>query len=158
MTGLVEYDSYKTLCVYTHSHVQLFATPWTIAYQGPLFMEFSRCKYWNGLLFPSPRGSSQPRDQTWICCLSCIGRRILYHCTSWEAHKTATSNLWFPEIISYVSRLAHLATVKEMPSNWTRSNWTADSSTLYKTAGRRVSERVFRWPRDMFKHLVHAWA
>ena len=27
------------------------------------------------------RGSSRPRDRT---CISCIGRRILYHCTTWE--------------------------------------------------------------------------
>ena len=29
------------------------------------------------------RGSSGSRDQT---CISCIGRQILYHCTTWEAH------------------------------------------------------------------------
>ena len=28
------------------------------------------------------RGSSQPRDQTFH---SCIGRRILYNCATWEA-------------------------------------------------------------------------
>ena len=28
---------------------------------------------------PFFRGSSQPRDQTHISCVSCIGRRILYH-------------------------------------------------------------------------------
>ena len=31
------------------------------------------------------RGSSWPRDQTHISCISCISRRILYHCTMWEA-------------------------------------------------------------------------
>ena len=31
------------------------------------------------------RGSSQPRDLTLIFCISCIGRWILYHCTTWEA-------------------------------------------------------------------------
>ena len=36
------------------SHVQLFATPWTVAYQAPLSMEFSRQEYWSGLPFPSP--------------------------------------------------------------------------------------------------------
>ena len=36
------------------NHVQLFATPWTVACQVPLSMEFSRQEYWNGLLFPSP--------------------------------------------------------------------------------------------------------
>ena len=32
------------------------------------------------------RGSSQPRDQTCISRISCIGRQILYHCATWEAH------------------------------------------------------------------------
>ena len=36
------------------SHGQLFATPWTIAHQVPLSMEFSRHEYWSGLPFPSP--------------------------------------------------------------------------------------------------------
>ena len=37
------------------SCVQLFKTPWTISYQAPLSMEFSRQEYWSGLPFPSPR-------------------------------------------------------------------------------------------------------
>ena len=36
------------------SHVRLFATPYTIAHQAPLSMEFSRQEYWSGLPFPSP--------------------------------------------------------------------------------------------------------
>ena len=31
------------------------------------------------------KGSSQPRDPTHVSCASCIGRQILYHCTTWEA-------------------------------------------------------------------------
>ena len=36
------------------SHVQLFATSWTVACQAPLSMGFSRQEYWSGSLFPSP--------------------------------------------------------------------------------------------------------
>ena len=36
------------------SHVPLFATPWTVAYQPPLSMGFSKQEYWSGLPFPSP--------------------------------------------------------------------------------------------------------
>ena len=36
------------------SRVRLFATLWTIAYQAPPSMEFSRQEYWSGLPFPSP--------------------------------------------------------------------------------------------------------
>ena len=33
---------------------------------------------------PSSRGSSQPRDQTQVSYISCVGRQILYHCAIWE--------------------------------------------------------------------------
>ena len=42
------------------SRVRLFATPWTVAYQAPLSMEFSRQEYWSGLPFPSPKPGKGP--------------------------------------------------------------------------------------------------
>ena len=36
------------------SHVRLFATPWTVAYEAPPSMGFSRQECWSGLPFPSP--------------------------------------------------------------------------------------------------------
>ena len=42
------------------SHVRLFATPWTVAYQAPLSMGFSRQQYWSGLPFLSPRDLPNP--------------------------------------------------------------------------------------------------
>ena len=36
------------------SRVRLFATPWTVAYQAPLSMGFSRQEYWSGLPVSSP--------------------------------------------------------------------------------------------------------
>ena len=32
----------------------------------------------------SSRASSRPRDWTWVSWVSCTGRWILYHCTTWE--------------------------------------------------------------------------
>ena len=42
------------------SHVRLFAAPWTVVYQAPLSMGFSRQEYWSGLLFPSPGDLPDP--------------------------------------------------------------------------------------------------
>ena len=42
------------------SRVWLFATPWTIAYQAPLTMGFSRQEYWRRLPFPSPGDLPNP--------------------------------------------------------------------------------------------------
>ena len=42
------------------SRVWFFVTPWTIACQAPLPVEFSREEYWSGLPFPSPRDLPDP--------------------------------------------------------------------------------------------------
>ena len=49
------YTIKKLTCVLSHfSHVQLFATLWTVAHQAPLSMEFSKQVYWSGLSRPPP--------------------------------------------------------------------------------------------------------
>ena len=42
------------------SRVRLFATPWTVAYQAPQSMGFSRQEYWSGLPFPSSADLPDP--------------------------------------------------------------------------------------------------
>ena len=42
------------------SRVQLFATLWTVVYQAPLSMGFSRQEHWSGLPFPSPADLPDP--------------------------------------------------------------------------------------------------
>ena len=42
------------------SGVRLFATSWTVAYQPPLSMGFSRQEYWSGLSFRSPGDLPDP--------------------------------------------------------------------------------------------------
>ena len=39
------------MCV-SHSVMPNSATPWAVAHQAPLSMEFSRQEYWSGLPFP----------------------------------------------------------------------------------------------------------
>ena len=53
------------------SHVQLFVTPWAVAYEVPPFMGFSRQEYWSGLPFPPPG------DIPDLGLLHC--RQTLYH-------------------------------------------------------------------------------
>ena len=47
-------------CVHACSVVWLFVTPWTVARQAPVSMEFFRQEYWSGLLFPSPGDLPNP--------------------------------------------------------------------------------------------------
>ena len=68
------------------SPVGLFATQWTVAYQAPPSMEFSRQEYWSRLPFPSPgdlpdpgieprsptlqadASPSEPPGKPYLCC------------------------------------------------------------------------------------------
>ena len=42
------------------SRVRLFAAQWTVAYQAPLSMGFSKEEFWSGLPFPSPGDLPNP--------------------------------------------------------------------------------------------------
>ena len=49
-----------SVCVHAVTHVQLFMTPWTVAHQAPLSMEFSRQEYWSGSPFSTPGDPPDP--------------------------------------------------------------------------------------------------
>ena len=55
-----EIYSIKIQCVRMLSHVQLFATPWIVAHEAPLSIEFSRQEYWRGSPFPFPGDLPDP--------------------------------------------------------------------------------------------------
>ena len=48
------------LCAKSLSRVRLCATPWTVAYQAPPSMGFSRQEYWSGLPFSTPGDLPNP--------------------------------------------------------------------------------------------------
>ena len=47
------------------SRIWLLATPWTTAYQAPLFMGFSRQQYWGGVPLPSPYEALEQAINLW---------------------------------------------------------------------------------------------
>ena len=52
----------QNACIQSQSliHVQLFATPWTVAHQAPLSTGLFRQEYWSGLSFSSPGDLTNP--------------------------------------------------------------------------------------------------
>ena len=64
-------------------HVWLFVTAWTVASKSLCQWKFS-VKNTGGSCCFLLQGSFQPRDWTWVSCVSCIGRWILYYYTTWE--------------------------------------------------------------------------
>ena len=77
------------------SHVQLFATPWTVAYQAPPSMGFSRQEYYSGVASPSPMTNLdsifKSRDITLPTKVRLVKAMVfpvvMYGCESWSVKK-----------------------------------------------------------------------
>ena len=73
------------------SCVQLFVTPWTVAYQASPSMGFSRQEYWSGLPCPSPTSILKSKDitlPTKICLVKgMVFPVVMYGCESWTITK-----------------------------------------------------------------------
>ena len=52
---------------------------WTVALQASLSMGILQARILEWVAMPSSRGSSRPRDPTFVSYISCIGRQVLYH-------------------------------------------------------------------------------
>ena len=70
------------VCVSCSSQVQLFVTPWPVAHQSPLSIEFFR-QVLESVAIPFSGGYSQHKEQTWVSCT--VGRFFTIWATR-EAH------------------------------------------------------------------------
>ena len=63
------------ICLCELSHIWFFVTPWTVAHQAPLSVDFAkRILEWIATSFS--RGSSLHWDWTHVSCVSCIRRSM----------------------------------------------------------------------------------
>ena len=75
------------------SHVQLFATPWTVTYQAPLTMGFSRQEYWSGLPLPSPLPPLKSENEVTQSCLT-LCKRAIRDVIDWLPAVPSESRIW----------------------------------------------------------------
>ena len=57
-------------CAWLLSHVRLFATPWTVARQAPLYLGILQARVLEWIAIPPSRESSQPRNQAQVSCIA----------------------------------------------------------------------------------------
>ena len=82
---------------------------WTVPYQTPLSMGFSRQEYWSGLPFPFFGDLPDPGMEPMSVYVSCIRRQILYHYCHWEAPVYLWWNVYSLE--------------EKKPTNFKTDNW-----------------------------------
>ena len=73
------------------SHVQLFATLWTVACQAPLSMGLSRQEYWSGLPCPPPRDLSDLGIEPMSLMSLALAGRFFTTSATWEAQNSINS-------------------------------------------------------------------
>ena len=112
------------------SCLPLFATLWTITYQDPLSMGFSRQEYWSGVPLPSP--DDQPRQHIKNqrhyftnkvhLVKAMVFPVVMYGCESWiikkaECQKIDAFELWCWRIllrVPWTSRRSNQSILKEI--------------------------------------------
>ena len=75
-------ETYTLRCIVTKSCLPL-CDPMNYSMPGSTVHGIFQARIMEWVAISFSRGSSQPRYQT---CISCIGRRIIYHWATWEAH------------------------------------------------------------------------
>ena len=74
------------VCVLSRfSHVQFFATLWTVALQAPLFMGFSRQECWSGWPCPPPGDLPDPGIEPESLMYPALARGLFTTGATWEA-------------------------------------------------------------------------
>ena len=76
----------NVLNVLSHlSCVRLFATPWTVAHQAPLSMEFSGQEYWSGWPRPPPGDLPDPGIESASLASPALAGGFFTTSATWEA-------------------------------------------------------------------------
>ena len=88
------------LCAELLNHVWLFKTPWTEACQYPLSMGILQARILEWVAMPSSSGSSQPRDQTYVCYLIMHTSNIPNNGKGWRQKEKRWQRMRWLDIIT----------------------------------------------------------
>ena len=131
--------SSRYLHCYLHAQslscVWLFATTRVVARQASLSMGFSQARMLEWITISSSRGIFWPRDRTHVSSVPCIGRQILYHWATWEAHSYIHSST------THIIHNNHdMKTTQESVDGWMEKIWcTHTLNVIFSAIERRKS-------------------
>ena len=143
--------SNKFVCVLCAQSCPTLCNPLDCSPPGSSVHGISQARILEWVAISYPKGSSRPRDQTSIACISCIGRWILHHCATWKA-SIKTSTLVFN--ISFIKVHAIVFNVRTIFSFWPVIICPFISSISYSVVWFTV---VFFLPEHLGRSLKAIW-
>ena len=126
------YKSIFSSVQFSHSVVSDSATPWTVAHQAPLSMEFSRQEFWSGLSCPPPGHLPDPGIKSASLMSSALADGLIG--ATWQA-----SSLWY----------AAAAAAKSLQSCPTLCD-PIDSSPLGSSVSGILQAKILEWVAIFF--------
>ena len=129
--GQNKYWGYLWCDVKSLSCVRLFATPWTVAYQAPPSIGFSRQEYWSRLPFPSPGALPDPGTEPVSPALAGgflttepPGKHFLFSLTNIQLKLSICFNYKSrPQIAAALMGLVHLSPTEAIGVFRSHCNW-----------------------------------
>ena len=126
------------------SPVRLFVISWTVAFQAPLSMGFSRQEYWSGL--PCPPGDlPDPGTEPTSLMSPALAGRFFTTSTTWETHLRITNIRWHVWLLlkfSLFSKRAFTINIKRQQGVGKLRNY-----------GSLKSQNRFLWPCSEWEGL-----
>ena len=116
----------------------LFATLWTVAYQAPLSIGFSRQEYWSGLPCPAPGDLPDPGIEP-ESPASQVDSLLLSH--QGRLRSSVASQISCPEELFCFT--------------WLRADWGRDHSESWLLP-RKATHTVFWWSDELKPHISQA--
>ena len=160
------------------NHIQLFVTPWTVACQAPLSMEFSRQEHWSRLPVPSPGNLPDPGVEPVFLTSPEMAGKFFTNDITREAHNimylhTFRSSLWqhyfsskHSSDFSVLSSSAHCQPYKPALVSWGHHNktpqtgWLKDQKVIFsqfwrlEVHNRHARKLGFCW--RIFSYLINS--
>ena len=141
------------MCTHVLSWVQLSATPWPVARQAPLSTGFFQARILGCLPFPPPRDLPDPGvipHSPPVSCVSCIGRRILFHWRVYSMGLDKRTNSQPPFGVGLQQGLS--CPVSLTPTGQDQAWFRAKEGVLLSSEGGEVhsneSTLCMRWPKN----------
>ena len=114
------------------SHVQLFASPWTVAHQAPVSMGFPRQEYWSGLPFPPPGDLPDLGIEPMSLISPALAGGFFTTSTTWDLLESLCSLEYFCHLICEFPGMFFFLSRRRGNNNKKKDQGREDAAELFK--------------------------